>query len=604
MVNLLSPVIGVALGVLLGASMVALAWRRSVRRGRSVAHQSSGGLPVASAGESGAGNPAVLAVLAEAPAAANDALLSEDVSPHSPSAVDESAAELVRRNEDYFRLLIQNASDIITVVDHEGVLRYSSPAVERLLGWRPEELEGRHALQLVHQDDIPHLRLLAERATSTPNDIVMGKYRVRHKDGAWRMLEGTGRVETDLDGAPIAVVNSRDVTERDELQARLMHANKMESIGRLAGGIAHDFNNLLTGILTSTEMVKERIPDDHEVVPDLIEILRAGGRASELTRQLLAFARLEQSRPQVIDVNEMVSDLSSLLRRLLGESIALHIELGSDVPNVLADISQLEQVMVNLAVNARDAMPGGGDLHIRSRVEVHGGSHAGDGTSGETRWMVLEVEDTGVGMGEDVLRRLFEPFFTTKSSGRGTGLGLATCYGIVTAHGGRIDVDSRPNDGARFRVMLPSTIETKSREPERTRRELPPVRRGGRETILLVEDDADVREVTARALRRSEYTVLEAADAAEALRELEEQGGAVALVIADVVLPQMSGAELAMRVRSRWPHVQLLLTSGYPSESLNLADVERLGIPLLPKPYTSAILLFEVRLRLDGAARY
>ena len=512
-----------------------------------------------------------------------------------------SALDLVRRNEDYFRLLIQNASDIITVIGSDGSLRYASPAVERLLGWRPDELEGRPALDMVHPDDEAHVRHQVARAVASRDEIVMGKFRFRHRDGAWRMLEGTGRIERDWEGFEIAVVNSRDVTERDELQARLMHANKMESIGRLAGGIAHDFNNLLTGILTSTEMVKERIPADHDVVPDLTEILRAGARASELTRQLLAFARLDVSRPQVVDLNAMVTDLSSLLRRLLGESIALRITLGTDVSCVMADISQLEQVLMNLSVNARDAMPGGGELHIRTRPECPVPSSLPEGGLSADGWVVLEVEDTGVGMGEEVLRRLFEPFFTTKSAGRGTGLGLATCYGIVTAHGGRIDVDSRPNDGARFRVLLPTTSEPKEEAPQRVRYDTPTVRRVGRETILVVEDDIDVREVTARALRRSGYTVLEAADGLDALAILEQQGAAIALMITDIVLPHVSGAELAMRARPRWPRLQVLLTSGYPVDSLNLAEVERLGVPLLAKPYTSAILLFEVRLRLDGA---
>lgn len=536
------------------------------------------------------------AVPSEALAATPTALPPAAVAPPRTSALD-----LVRRNEDYFRLLIQNASDIITVIGSDGSLRYASPAVERLLGWRPDELEGRPALDMVHPDDESHVRHQVARAVATRDEIVMGKFRFRHRDGAWRMLEGTGRIERDWEGFEIAVVNSRDVTERDELQARLMHSNKMESIGRLAGGIAHDFNNLLTGILTSTEMVKERIPADHDVVPDLTEILRAGARASELTRQLLAFARLDVSRPQVIDLNAMVTDLSSLLRRLLGESIALRITLGTDVSCVMADISQLEQVLMNLSVNARDAMPGGGELHIRTRLESSEPSSLQEGGLSAEGWVVLEVEDTGVGMGEEVLRRLFEPFFTTKSSGRGTGLGLATCYGIVTAHGGRIDVDSRPNDGARFRVLLPTTSEPKEEAPQRIRNDTPTVRRVGRETILVVEDDIDVREVTARALRRSGYTVLEAADGLDALAILEQQGAAIALMITDIVLPHVSGAELTMRARPRWPRLQVLLTSGYPVDSLNLVEVERLGVPLLAKPYTSAILLFEVRLRLDGA---
>jgi len=382
--------------------------------------------------------------------------------------------------------------------------------------------------------------------------------------------------------------------EHEDFDARLMHANRMQSIGRLAGGIAHDFNNLLTSILTSAELAQEALPAEHGVTPDLEEIRRAGSRASELTRQLLAFARRDVTRPRVLDANSLVGNLAMMLRRVLGETISLRFSLGTDLPRVYADPAQLEQVIVNLAVNARDAMPGGGELQLRTLRGI-GGHHAGG------IGVVLEVQDSGVGMDDEVQRHLFDPFFTTKTAGRGTGLGLATCLSIVSAHGGEITVSSLVGHGTTFRVWLPAT-----EQPDDVRPALPSdtghgSSPGGPQSILFVEDDDDVRSSTARALRRAGYHVLEAVDGADAVEQLAAHGVPVDLVVTDVVMPHMGGAELVRRLRMRWPDVHVLFTSGYPGDSPDVREIELMGMQVLEKPYTPTILLFEVRLRLDAS---
>ncbi len=387
-------------------------------------------------------------------------------------------------------------------------------------------------------------------------------------------------------------------TDPAEFDARLMHANRMQSIGRLAGGIAHDFNNLLTSILTSAEMAQEALPAEHNVTPDLQEIRRAGTRASELTRQLLAFARRDVSRPRVVDANSLVGNLATMLRRLLGETITLRISLASELPLLYADPAQLEQVLVNLAVNARDAMPEGGELQLRTSrgfpVGRGEGSDAGVG-------VVLEVQDNGLGMTSDVRSRLFEPFFTTKHPGRGTGLGLATCHAIVVAHGGEIDVESAPHSGSTFRVWLPATEEDDDARGASGIASTRAVAGGAQHSILVVEDDADVRALTVRALRRAGYEVLEAADGDDALALLSARVTPVDLVVSDIVMPRMGGAAFVRALGERWPSVRVLFVSGYPGDSPDVRAVEALAIPVLEKPYTPSILLFEVRLRLDAA---
>lgn len=386
-------------------------------------------------------------------------------------------------------------------------------------------------------------------------------------------------------------------TDPEEFDSRLMHANRLQSIGRLAGGIVHDFNNLLTSILTSAELAQEALPAEHGAAPDLAEIRRAGTRASELTRQLLSFARRDASRPRVLDMNTLVGNLAMMLRRVLGETITLRLTLASDLPLVYVDSAQMEQVIVNLAVNARDAMPAGGELELRTR---RARPNDWPGTDAPPWGVMLDVRDTGVGMPSEVRERIFEPFFTTKAPGRGTGLGLATCHGIVIAHGGEITVESVPNEGSTLHVWLPPTEELEEGRTSGGYVTRAPADATRQRRVLFVEDDADVRHSTVRALRAAGYAVLEASDGRDALALVSSEAGPIDLVIADVVMPHMGGVELVRRLREDWPEIQALFTSGYPGDSPDVAEAEAMGDPVLAKPFTPSILLFEARLRLDS----
>jgi signal transduction histidine kinase/CheY-like chemotaxis protein len=436
-----------------------------------------------------------------------------------------------------------------------------------------------------HTHDASEPRAVAESRRETGNASSVLSVTESRLTGL--LFEGSA----DAIGSPLP-------TDLAEFDARLMHANRMQSIGRLAGGIAHDFNNLLTSILTSAEIAQEALPAEHNVTPDLLEIRRAGTRASELTRQLLAFARRDVSRPRVVDANALVGNLATMLRRLLGETITLRISLASELPLLYADPAQLEQVVVNLAVNARDAMPAGGELQLRtSRGFPEGrGGHPDGGTG-----VVLEVQDNGVGMTSEVRERLFEPFFTTKHPGRGTGLGLATCHAIVVAHSGEIAVESTPDSGSTFRVWLPATEEDDDLRLAGSATSTRTAAGATQQSILVVEDDAAVRASTVRALRRAGYEVLEAPDGNEALSLLASRSVPVDLVVSDIVMPRMGGAAFIRALHERWPGVRVLFVSGYPGDSPDVRAVEALAIPVLEKPYTPSILLFEVRLRLDAA---
>src|ERR1017187_1843149 len=356
------------------------------------------------------------------------------------------AGEELARRELYFRSLIEHALDITAVLAPGGELRYASPSAERILGYPPADVVGLNAVDLIHPDD----RSLAEdkfrRSLETGTKFEQLEVRVRHRDGSWRTLSFIGRPLPPETGMLGLIINARDLTERQQLEAQLRVSQKMEGIGRLAGGIAHDFNNLLTAILGYSELMEAQLPDDEDLRSSLHEIHHAGERAAALTRQLLGFSRLQVLQPRLLDLNAVVSEVEKLLRRLIGEDVKLVTQLDPALGNVKADPGQLEQVLMNLAVNARDAMPEGGTLTIETVNTVldagFAATHPG-ARSGE--YAVLTVADTGIGMSDDVRSHAFEPFFTTKEQGKGTGLGLATAYGIVKQSDGYITVDSEPD---------------------------------------------------------------------------------------------------------------------------------------------------------------
>jgi PAS domain S-box-containing protein len=395
-----------------------------------------------------------------------------------------------------------------------------------------------------------------------------------------------------------------DITERRALQEQLLQAQKVDGIGRLAGGVAHDFNNLLTAILGYVEMARldlpADLPTDHVIRTDLDEIRAAGDRAATLTHQLLTFASKQMVTPVRLDLNELVVDLLKMLRPLLGENIAVETVLGPSIGTIEADPSQIQQLLVNLTVNARDAMPEGGRLTIETAREnvtkafaaAHPGARSG-------RHVRLSVTDTGCGISEEVRSHLFEPFFTTKERDKGTGLGLATCHGIVRKMGGHIRVSSRPGRGATFLISLPCVT-----GPATGRSSVPPASPipTGTETILVVEDEPVVRRLAVQALRVQGYRVIEASDGVEALDIAQSLGLGIDLVVSDVIMPRVSGPELVKRLTAVAPGARRLLVSGHAESTVLPATLSDLAAAFLPKPFTPERLARKVREVLDAPA--
>ena len=384
-----------------------------------------------------------------------------------------------------------------------------------------------------------------------------------------------------------------DITQRKQIEEQLRHSQKMEAIGQLAGGVAHDFNNLLTAINGYADLALARGVHDEAVVEDLEEILKAGERAATLTRQLLAFSRKQVIQPRVLDLNALVRNLMKMVRRLIGEHIGLQLRLDPELGNIDADPTQIEQVIVNLAVNARDAVAGGGRVLLETRNEtLTHGSAVVDALPGE--YVVMQVRDSGRGMTAETAARIFEPFFTTKERGKGTGLGLATVYGIVRQNKGYVEVRSEPGQGAEFTIYLP-----RSGKKVDSALSAPTTSPYGTETVLLVEDEGLVRTLASRSLRSYGYTVIEATSAADALRATADLDGRLDLVVTDVVMPGMSGQELAQRLVSSRPQAKVLFVSGYPDDLIREHGVIEPGIAFLQKPFSPEALSRRVRQMLD-----
>ena len=390
-----------------------------------------------------------------------------------------------------------------------------------------------------------------------------------------------------------------EAAERSRLEEQLAKAQKLESIGRLAGGVAHDFNNLLTAILGNASFMRAGLPPNAPALTDLEEIEKAARRAVDLSRQLLTLARHQVVQPRVVDLNALARDTDKLLRRLLGEDIELVTLLAPKLGAVRIDPGQFEQVIINLAVNARDAMPGGGRLTIETNNIVLGSDYAASHTGiAPGEYVQLAVSDTGHGMDRQTLSRLFEPFFTTKDQGKGTGLGLAICYGIVRQAGGVIWAYSEPGRGATFKVHLPKVDAVPESEPAV---EAPAAIPRGRETILLVEDEGQIRQLASRALRAQGYTVIVAADGTEAVRLGREHLVEIDVLVTDVVLPMQGGREVAARLRQDKPHLPVLYMSGYTRGTLPDGELLDSNTAFLSKPFTPDVLAERVRELLDRA---
>jgi len=507
------------------------------------------------------------------------------------------AEKALRASEERFRALVENGSDVTALIDADGHFRHVSGPVRRILGHTPEELFGRTVFDLMHPDDAKSVRPSLDAAIGRPGEPVTVTYRLRHGDGSWRSLESTAVSHRNNPAIRGVVLTARDITERQGLEDQLRQSQKMEAVGRLAGGIAHDFNNLLAVMLGYTSLTLTRTADPAAVTRNLEQIKTAAERAASLTRQLLAFSRKQVLAPRVLEMGGVVAELHTMLGRLIGEDIELVTDAAGARGRVRADRGQMEQVIVNLAVNARDAMPRGGRLSISLRDvmvdESFAREHVGIARGAH---VMLEVADTGVGMHPETLSRLFEPFFSTKEKGKGTGLGLATVYGIIKQSGGHITVESAPGQGTSFRIWLPQVDEATDAMPAATPA---PAVAGGTETILLVEDEDAVRGLLTEVLTGHGYAVLGASNGAEALRISRAHGGTIDLLLTDVVMPGMGGREVATALGEGRPGLRVLFASGYTAEAIARHGVLEPGTDLIHKPFTPDALLRRVRESLD-----
>jgi PAS domain S-box-containing protein len=451
--------------------------------------------------------------------------------------------EALERREEHYRSLIENSMDLISILNLDGTIRYVSPSHERLLGYPLDELVGRNVESFIHADDKAHV----QTALVNGNNGRPLECRVRHCDGSWRVLESFSRDLSHVAGVNGMVVNARDITERKHLEEQLHHSQRLEAVGRLAGGIAHDFNNLLMVITGYSHMLLDGMHPSDPARQDLEQVVKASERATDLTRQLLAFSRRQGVRASLVNLNALVQEMDRMLRRVLGEDIELTVKLAPGLKTVRADPGQIEQVILNMVVNAREAMPNGGQLVIETTNCVLPRRDS----------VMVSIRDNGIGMDSQVLLRVFEPFFTTKE--HGTGLGLATSYGIIKENGGELRVDSTPGRGTCFQIELP-VVEQMPEDGQ-----LPAETRAprGTETILLVEDEDGVRRVVESMLKRHGYQVLSSASSKEALATAERHRGVIHLLITDMVMPGMSGRKMAECLASSRPEMKVLYVSGY-----------------------------------------
>jgi PAS domain S-box-containing protein len=520
-------------------------------------------------------------------------------------ALAQSRTEALRASEEQLATTLRSIGDGVIATDAQGRITFLNAVAERLTGWRQSEAHGKdlhEVFTIVHEQTRQPVESPVTKVIRDGMVIGLANHTLLlSRDGTETAIDDTGApIRNDQNDLLGVVLVFHDVTERKRLETQLLQAQKLESVGRLAGGIAHDFNNLLTAILGHTEMAEEEFDADCAVHVHLCGIRQAGERAADLTRQLLAFARRQVIEPKVIDLNALILSLDTLLRRLIGENIEIVFLLASGLNAVKVDTGQFTQILVNLVINARDAMLDGGKITIETSNATLDAdyAHQHDGVEpGE--YVLLAISDTGTGIEEAIRLHIFEPFFTTKEKGRGTGLGLATVYGIVKQAGGHIWLYSEPGKGTTFKIYLPRSLETSQAlaTPE-VFRVLP----GGTETLLLVEDEPAVRALAASALRGRGYTVLEAANGAEALRTAQDHAEEVALLITDVVMPLLGGKELADRLQATRPDMKVLYVSGYTENTVVHHGVLEPGISFLSKPFTPASLARKVRDILDDPA--
>jgi PAS domain S-box-containing protein len=511
------------------------------------------------------------------------------------------AEEARRESEAKYRLLVNQIPAVVFKGYRDWSVDFFDRKIEHLTGYSKAEFDSRQITwrDLILPEDLDMARGLVKQALKTDKSYVR-EYRIRKKDGEIAWIQARGQIFCDAAGQVDYVSGVFfDITARKTLEAQLLQAQKMEAVGRLAGGVAHDFNNLLMTIMGYSELIRTSLVKDDPLYKYSEDILKATERAASLTQQLLAFSRRQVTQTQVLNLNRVVADLEKMLRRLIGEHIEMDIVAGPDLGAVKADPGQIGQIIMNLAVNARDAMPTGGRLILATEnIDFTAGHECRFENIPPGRYVRLTVTDTGSGMDAEAQNHIFEPFFTTKEVGKGTGLGLSMVYGIVKQNRGCVDVESQPGQGAVFKIYLPR-IEAAAEAPG-SRVSLA-AKLEGSETILVVEDEDSLRTLLCRFFRLYGYNVLEARHGGEALLICERHPGPIHLMITDVVMPQMSGQELADRLARFHPEMAVFFMSGYTDSDLSGYGAPESTQHFIPKPFRPMDLVKRVRDFLDDS---
>ncbi|MDA8431532.1 MAG: PAS domain S-box protein, partial [Nitrospiraceae bacterium] len=506
-----------------------------------------------------------------------------------------------RRAEEKNRRLaaiVQSSDDGIIGKTLDGTILSWNKGAERIYGYTEEEVKGRPISILVPDDHMHDLSDILDKVSRGESVERLETVRAR-KDGSRVYVSLTVSPVRDAAGKIVgASTIARDVTERKKLEDQLRHAQKMEAVGTLASGIAHDFNNILSAVIGYADLLLLKMAEGDPMRRDAEEILAAADRATQLARSLLAFSRKQEMHPRRVDLNGLICGVEKFLGRVIGEDIELKTALSEEPLDVKADSGHMEQVLMNIAVNARDAMPDGGRLAIETRridldedfVKLHGYGSPGP-------YALLSLTDSGSGMDEETAKRIFEPFFTTKEPGKGTGLGLAIAYGIIKQHGGCINVYSEPGEGTTFRIYLP--LVSSAEEAEAGTTIAPPPRSLGAETILVAEDDGAVRKLVGTVLSQFGYNVIDAEDGEEAISKFRENSEAVRLVILDMIMPKKNGKEAFEEIRKIRPGIKVLFASGYTEERARSEALAGEGCDFIVKPAAPRELLTKIRALLD-----
>jgi PAS domain S-box-containing protein len=496
-----------------------------------------------------------------------------------------------QESEEKYRLLVQNSSEAIFIAQ-DGVIKFPNLLTQRMLGYSAEELATIPFISHIHRDDrekVVERHRKRMQGMKVPNTY---SFKIKNRQGKELWVE-INAVFIEWEGKPATLNFVRDMTEQKKLEAQFLQAQKMEAVGQLAGGIAHDFNNLLTIINTHSELALMELKEWDPLKEKFEAIHRAGEKAADLTRKLLAFSRHQVGAMKVIDLNRIVEDLEKMLHRVIGEDIQLKTVLSKNLGHIKADPGQIEHTILNLVVNAKDAMPSGGTIEIET-ANVQADEEASNLPPGMQRgnYVMLSVSDTGVGMNPEVRERIFEPFFTTKEKGKGTGLGLSTVYGIIKQSGGDVCVSSEPGQGTVFEIYLPRVDEPLQEGRKATS---PGNLRGGDETILIVEDEDGVRKLTRKILSRQGYNILEACSGGDALLLCEQRNEPIHVLLSDVVMPGINGPELARRVKTLFPGVKVLFMSGYADRTIFQSGILDEKAFFIQKPFSARNLVEKIQ---------